>query len=319
MLACASLFAASTAQAATIDSSKLDKIEREMKIMNNILRTSLKEQINSRPSIDSVYLADQGMLFTIEQRQGYRFEFRERRESFPDLAPLPALPTLPDLEPLAPVSVEFTESQIEQIEEAAMVAAESAMEMAEISLEYISDVDWSSVSSSERSAHKAQQTQLRSEKRELEKQARKLEREVRNIERKLRDSEFEEQLERAEQDSKKTAALKDQMDKLTHSLAQVADKIKANSAKLQKKANEIKQQQEKKLKARLELTEKVISESVCDFGSGLRSLQKGQHMTVRIEGETNRLYVFSKEHIMKCGNGKVTAAKLLEQATKYEM
>ena len=298
--------------AASLEQGKLDRIERDLKIMNNILKTSLGEQTDSRPVIDSVYLANQGMLFTIQDRNGFHFNMHK----------LPRLPELPELPPMPAVhapSVELTEHQIERIEEAAMIAAASAMEMAEVSLDYMSDVDWSSISSSERSAFKAQQSQLRNEKRSLENEARKLEREVRNIERRLRDSRFEEQLEQAEQDSKKTAALKEQMDKLTSSLSGVADKLKANSMKLQKKAQEIKKEQEKKLQERLQLTEKVISESVCDFGSGLRSLQKGQHMTFRIEGEPNRLYVFDKASIMKCGDGKLTASKLMEQATKYQM
>ncbi len=311
LITCFSLLASSSF-AADLDERKLNRIERDLKIMNNILKTSLTEQTKSRPSIDSVYLAEQGMLFTIQERNGFHFQMH----SLPDLPELPELPPLP---PRAHISVEFTEEEIDRIEEAAMIAAESAMEMAEISLDYMSDVDWSSVSSSERSAFKAQQSQLKAEKRQLEGEARTLEREVRTIERKLRDSRFEEQIEQAEKDSKKTAALKSQMDKLTDSLSEVADKLKANSAKLQKKAEEIKQEQEKKIKARLALTEKVISESVCDFGSGLRSLEKGQHMTFRIEGKTNRLYVFDKEDIMKCGDGKLTAAKLLQQATKYQM
>lgn len=312
LITCFSLLASSSSFAADLDERKLNRIERDLKIMNNILKTSLTEQTKSRPSIDSVYLAEQGMLFTIQERNGFHFQMH----SLPELPELPELPPLP---PRAQISVEFTEEEIDRIEEAAMIAAESAMEMAEISLDYMSDVDWSSVSSSERSAFKAQQSQLKAEKRQLEGEARKLEREVRTIERKLRDSRFEEQIEQAEKDSKKTAALKSQMDKLTDSLSAVADKLKANSSKLQKKAEEIKQEQEKKIKARLALTEKVISESVCDFGSGLRSLEKGQHMTFRIEGKTNRLYVFDKEDIMKCGDGKLTAAKLLQQATKYQM
>lgn len=306
------LLTMSSVSAATLDKSKLDRVERDLKIMNNILRTSLSEQTQSRPVIDSVYLANQGMLFTIQDRNGFHFNMRE-------LPRLPELPPLPPVPSVGHLSVELTEDQIERIEQDAMIAAASAMEMAEVSLDYISDVDWSSVSSSERSAFKAQQSQMRSEKRQLENEARKLEREVREVERKLRDSRFEEQLENAEQDSKKTAKLKEKMDKLTGSLTKVAEKLKANSLKLQKKAQEVKIEQEKKIQARLQLTEKVISESVCDFGPGLRSLQQDQHLTFRIEGQPNRLYVFDKEGIMKCGDGKFTAQKLLENATKYEM
>ena len=308
----AGLLTMNSAQASSIEQGQLDRIQRDLKIMNNILKTSLTEQTQSRPSIDGVYLANQGMLFTIQERNGFHFNMRQ-------LPRLPELPELPAVSHAESVSVAWTESHIDQIEEAAMVAAESAMEMAEVSLDYMSDVDWSSRSSSERSAYKAQQSQLRAEKRKLENEARKLERDVRNVERKLRDSRFEEQLEQAEQDSKKTAALKQKMDKLTESLSTVAEKLKANSAKLQKKAQELKEEQEKKIQARLVLTEKVISESVCDFGPGLRSLQSGQHITFRIEGQPTRLYVFDKKNIMKCGDGKLNAAKLMEQATKYQL
>ena len=309
-LALATLVTTTGIYAGELDSKKVDRISRDLKIMNNILKTSLSEQTKSRASIDSIYLADQGMLFTIEQRDGYHFEFHNFSVPHVQVAPTA---------PKAPIQLRFTEEHVEQIEEAAMIAAESAMEMAEISLDYMSDVDWSSASSAERSKHKARATELRSEKRDLELQARRLEREVRNIERRLRDSEFEEHLEQAEKDSKKSEALKLEMNKLTDSLAGVADKLKQNSSKLQKKAQEIKAKQEEKMRKRLALTETVISETVCDFGSGLRSLKDDQHMSFRIEGQPDRLYVFNKKSIMQCADGDINYAKLLENATKYTL
>ena len=315
LLAMVSVIAIGNVSAANLDEGKLSRVNKDLKVMKNILKTSLSEQFNSRASVEGLYLAGQGMLFTIEQRDGFHFEFREF--SMPEIPAVPIAPVAPVKPPKGGFSVEFTEEQIEQIEEAAMVAAESAMEMAEISLDYMSDMDWSSKSSAERSAEKAEQNALRTEKRELELQARRLERQVRNMERKLRDSEFEEHLEGSEKEGQKTIELKKEMSELTESLSGVAAKLKENSGKLQKKAKEIKEKQEKKMKERLVQTEKVLSEVVCDFGSGLRSLQKGEHITFRIEGRPDRMYVFDKRDIMGCADGKLDYAKLLDKAIKY--
>lgn len=316
VLAITTLFTGTALNAATLDDSKIERIQRDMKIMNNILKTSLNEQKNARTSIDNVYLAGQGMLFTIGQKNGFQFDFRNfAMPDMPVRPPKPPKATAPVVSSDPGLDMVFTESQIAEIER----YAESAMEIAEISLDYMSDIDWSSFTNAERSEQKALQASLRAEQRKLEHDARKLEREVRSVERKLRDSEFEQELENAKKDPKLTESLKKEMDKLTASLSGIADKMKNNAAKLKAKAEEMKAEQQQKMKVRLAETETVISEIVCDFGSGLRSLPDGQHISFRIDGHSSRMYVFNKKDIMKCGDGKTNAKTLLEQATKYAM
>ncbi|NVK26340.1 MAG: hypothetical protein HWE10_15530 [Gammaproteobacteria bacterium] len=303
----------STAWSANLSDTQVERLTRDMKIMRTILDTSLAAQTNSRPRVESVYLARQGMLFTIETRGGFHFDFEHL--SKPVVVPIAPKP------PKAPVVTEiyFSEEKIEQIEEYAMQAAESAMEMAEVSLEFMSDVDWSSYSSAERSEQMAEQTQLRREKRELEREARKLERQVREIERMLRDSQFEQELENSESNEKLSEKLKAKLSGYTESLSEVAEKLQVNATKLQERAKKVKEEQEKKQKQRLLETEILISETVCDFGSGLRSLPDNEHISFQIEGRVNKLYVFDKENITACGQGDITAKKLLESSTKYSM
>lgn len=310
------LLVGTSLQAATIEQNTLDRIQRDMNIMTKILETSLEQGRDQNVRIEGLYLANQGMVFNVDPSHRFHFDMNERRV-------LPKLPTIP-AKPLAPVvfgdgsHVFISEQELEIIEEQAMEAAESAMEMAEVSIDFISDSDWSQYSNRERTEQRIIQKSMRDETRALEREARQLERDVREIERKLRDAEFEGEL----QDAKETAkvkSLKEEMNKLTNALTKVASKIQEKSEVLRKKAEVIRNKELEKQKKALAETEKVMSQTVCDFGSGLRSLPNDQHISFNIEGKVDRLYVFTKQNIMQCGDGKIDAAKMLDNAIKYTL
>ena len=313
VLSLSALLVGTSLQAATIEQSTLDRIQRDMNIMTKILETSLEQGRERNVRIEGFYLAKQGMVFNVDP--SHRFHFDMNDSSF-----APFIPKAP----IAPVVINgdarkyLSEQEIEEIEEEAMAAAESAMEMAEISIDFISDSDWSQYTNKERTEQRIIQKAMRDETRALEREARQLERDVREIERKLRDAEFEGELQDAKE-SEKVKSLKKEMNKLTDALTKVASKIQEKSEVLRTKAEAIRNKELEKQKKALAETEKVISQTVCDFGPGLRSLPNDQHISFNIEGKVDRLYIFTKQNIMQCGDGKINAAKMLENAIKYSL
>ncbi|MDC2889894.1 hypothetical protein [Psychrosphaera algicola] len=73
------------------------------------------------------------------------------------------------------------------------------------------------------------------------------------------------------------------------------------------------------LNARIKVTETAISQAVCDFGGGLRSLAKGEHITFNLKGRSDRLYIFDMPSIYKCADGDITATDLLTKAVQYSL
>lgn len=305
---------ANSAIALEFDSKKIDRLEKDMKIMTRILQTSLQEDGKDSARINGLYLANQGMLFTVEPRGGFNFHFG----SFT----MPAIAVQPTKPVLAPnVHIDITdEDDLAYIEEQAMAAAEIAMEQAEESIERMSEHGWSFTTRSERDEHRVIERELRKEKRELDGEARKIEREVRTLERKLRDAEFAEELAKSNENNEKVTALKKEISKLSEKLNAVSKRVQEKSAQIAKKAEEMRAKQVEKQKEQLAKMESTIASTVCDFGSGLRSLPKDQNMTFSIEGsEKYQIYVFEKQHIDDCGDGKITASQLLDKAIRYSM
>lgn len=305
------LLVGTSLQAATIEQNKLDKIQRDMSIMTKILEASLEQDRDDNVRIEGIYLANQGMVFNINPNN--RFHFDSNIRSFTSHSSVIQPIVFPDN-----ARAMFSEGELEEIERQAIAEAESAMEMAEASLDFISDSDWSQYSTQERTEQRLIQKTLRDENRALEREARKLEREVREIERKLRDVEFQDELQDAKE-PEKVQLLKQEMKSLTDALTKVAAKIQKKSEVLRKKAEGIRNKELEKQKKALAEIEKVISQTVCDFGSGLRSLPSKQHISFNIEGKFDRLYIFTKENITECGNGKVNATKMLDNAIKYTL
>jgi hypothetical protein len=305
------LLVGTSLQAETIEKNKLERIQRDMNIMTKILETSLEQGRDANVRIEGFYLANQGMVFNINANNRFNFDLNDR--SF-----VPRAPVIPPIVFPENARAFISEEELEEIEEQAMAAAESAMEMAEVSIDFISDSDWSQYTNQERSEQKVIQKSMRDETRALERQARQLERDVREIERKLRDAQFEDELKDAKE-TEKVKSLKQEMSKLTDALTKVATKIQQKSEVLRKKAEEIRNKELDKQKKALAETETVISQTVCDFGSGLRSLPDNQHISFNIEGKVDHLYIFTKQNIMQCANGKINATKMLDNAIKYTL
>jgi hypothetical protein len=301
----------------TLDDKRLNLVKRDIKIMTNIVKTAVNDAIGRSGQVEGIYLADQGMMFTLRQG-GFVFEFGDMLSHIP-VAPMPPKPIKPVVASNSGMSIEFAPETVEAIEEYAMEAAEAAMELAEVQIDMVSDMDWSGVSNQERNKLRAENQELRNQRRELEREARKLERDVREIERKIRDAEFQQEIEADKSNAERIQRWEEELKGLTGSLQGVASKIKEKADVLQQKsATMLKERQEQQLEEQKKVA-MAISQSVCDFGGGLRSLKDDQHLTFNIKGKSNLMYVFSSKNIEKCADGDLNAEKLLEKATTYSM
>lgn len=139
------------------------------------------------------------------------------------------------------------------------------------------------------------------------------------MERKIRDAEYQQELNNSKENQKKVAKLAQEMSELMSSLSGVAKKINEKAVALKAKANEIRKKQVEKLQAEIKATESAISQAVCDFGGGLRSLSEGEYITFNLRGKANRLYIFDLPTINQCADGDINAETLLEKATQYSL
>ena len=292
---------------------RLNSIKRDIKVMTNIIRTTLSDNLGHKVGqLNGIYMAKQGMLFTVSSNRSFSFHFSDHGFSGAPIAPL--APRAPK----APVPV-ITADNMDEIEESTMEIVEAAMEMAESQIDIYSDIDWSNYSRRDRDEFKREKKALRNQQRELERQARSLERDVREIERKIRDAEFEQELQDGKKNEAKIASLEKELNKYTDSLSSIVAKIQEKAEALRKKAEQARKKHQAKQEKQLLAMEQAISQTVCDFGAGLRSLPKGEHITFNIQGKDNRLYVFDQKSILSCADGKIDAEKLLSRAIKYSL
>ncbi|MDO6718874.1 hypothetical protein Q4575_05645 [Psychrosphaera sp. 1_MG-2023] len=310
----------SAVQAQDLSEKKLKSVKRDLNIMTTIIKTAINGNENSRNSrshrssdVEGIYLANQGMVFTIGSRHGVSYSFSRGHHSVAPIAPVPPIP------PIIRSSAPLSEDDVDRIEESTMEAVELAMDMAEVQMEFYSEMDWSHRSSQERSEGRAEQNELEKQRRELEREARKLERNVRDIERKIRDAEYQQELNASADNKKKIAKLEAEMKQQSENLTNVAKEISSKAELLQKKASEMREKQIAQLNARIKVTETAISQAVCDFGGGLRSLAKGEHITFNLKGRSDRLYIFDMPSIYKCADGDITATDLLNKAVQYSL
>lgn len=292
---------------------RLSSVKRDLKIMTTIVKAAIGDDNKHDNTVEGTYLAGQGMLFTIGNNRGFRFHFNNSHGHDVPIAPTPPVA------PVIPSNAPFSESEIEVIEESTMQAVEVAMEMAEMQMEFYSDFDWSEHTSRERSESRSQQRELQNQRRELEREARKLERNVREMERKLRDAEYQQELNASAENKKKITKLEQELKDMTTSMSTVAKQINDKAEALKAKANELRQKQLEQLNAQVKATEVAISQAVCDFGGGLRSLSKGEYITFNLKGRSNRLYVFDLPSINKCADGDISASELLNKAIQYTL
>jgi len=275
---------------------QLSAITREVSIMENILSAALKQDTDKKVrSINANYFANQGVVFELDI-QGNR-----RWQTIFSGAPDAPLPPMPEID-FADVNVEFISKQVEIISEQAVESSreayQQAMEVMREGAEKVRDI-----------AHK---------ERDVSRELRDLERERRDLEFATRhdnSAETKELALRKKSLEKEIAALEKQQTKLTKQHQKIRQDISAKQAEREK-------QQAVEQKQMLEQISKSISLTLCDYGSGLRSLPNDEHISFVLNGfghkNNNLIKVFNKADIKKCVVGDIKAGDLAAKAISYQ-
>jgi len=287
------------------NTQNMQELHQELEIMQNIMQTALEQSYSKEPlgvsELDATYLAGQGVVFELNADRGsriFRFNFGE---FFDGLAPRPPMPPSPDGEHGSfEVDFDFDEQAIE--------------ENIELAMEQASEV-WQQV---------AEQTQrLKSEVRELAW-------EMRESERRLTDLKFEkrhadgERLKEIEQQSEKLRKELRELEQKKQELTASAKKMEQEKREQLARKREAKEQQYKRFLARFEDT---LADTLCKYGSGLKSLPEDEQISVVLKDfvqqqergkRQDKIYIFSQKDVSACVTGKLDKESLLGKVNTYE-
>lgn len=293
----AGMFAASV-QAAP----QLEELSKELEIMSSIMQTSYKQNRDKKGisvrTLQSTYLAGQGVVFRIQTSGSHRYRF-----SFNGIDHVIPVP------PVAP-QIEVNGSAIVIENEGHVIEYESIGE----ELERVRELF---VESNDKLS------ELRDKQRELNWEARE-------VERRNRDNEFEKRHAEGERRA--------ELEKETKELQKELAKIRERQREVEKYAQQLQEEQReansKRVAAAQEQSKKFLAEFeqnsadiLCKYGSGLKSLPAGEHITLVLDGyadtkgrgkSQDRIYVFDYKDVQSCVAGKLDTQKLLGKANTYQ-
>lgn len=301
LLAAAIVSTMLTSVSVSAATDEMKTLNKELEIMSGVIDTALKQSSPRKGlryrSLDSTYLAGQGVVFAVSVRNSTSgFSFSNIFARVPQ-APMPPV-TIIDGD--SSFEVEFEQEWQEVAEE----MEEAGHRLAEVFHESNNQI------------------------REMRDRERELEWERRELERRTRDLEFE--LRQAGKDRSDT--IKDELKEVSKELAELNSREK----ELEKYASEMEQEQQARIEAQKEAQEKAykqflanfegsIGDTLCRFGSGLRGLPDNEHISFVLEqfsrddsGDMqDRIYVFSKEKVKSCVQERINASALLSSARVY--
>ena len=282
--------------------ANLPELQNELQIMTSILQTALKQNNDPKGirfrSIDTTYLADQGVVFDIQTSgSGGRFSF-DLHEMISSI-PLPIAPTSPggsDQNFEFVISNDFfDEDDIDDAMEAANDAMQEASERLRELREREREFSW--------------------EQRNYERRKRDLEFEKHNADEQRR-NELNRQLQELEKESKEITSKREELSKY-------ASTLEAEQQKKLEQREAAKQQQYKRFLAGFESS---IGEVLCRYGSGLKAMSDNENVNFILSNfdknsqnneKQDRIYVFKNKDIKNCVKEKISMDKLLSAAQSY--
>ena len=278
-------------------SQPYSQLSKQLDIMNNIFTSSLQADGNKplkNTKIESLYLAGQGIVFTVNSpksyswnRHAYSYSFSDSVASVEPLAPLP---------PVAPVAPKEHASDFEYFNSDEL--AEQMESAYELQREYFRDF-------------RDQQRDLAYELRDLERESKDLAYQLRNVSK-----------------AEKIALVEEQK-----TIEKAKAKIEKARIALKEKSQKMKKQQQiskaKNLAERKEHYRKLASalvETLCTYGNSLKALPKGEHVSLVLKsagdkverGYQDKVLVLTKRDITACAIDKISAEKLLTSAKNYQ-
>lgn len=265
------------------------RAEKELRIMSKIFDTSLSEakQTNNRRQFpgsrktEAVYLAKQGMVFSFSFSQsGFSGEdWQAFGEGIGQL--------------VGSISAEIAQSFGDGnfVAPTAPVAPSAPR----------ADGDWE-VNMEAYETYQEAMEDLRDEQRDKREEVRDIQRSIRDIERQAR---------REEVDSKELEKTKKKLE----------EKMKVLSKKMKQYENVRKEYEEKrkeKYKINNQKQSDLITSTLCDYGTTLRSLKSNEHITLifkKFENGKDQVHVFNYSDVKNCSDKN----KLLKKAVSYQL
>jgi len=289
------------------DNSEYAAMHKQLDIMSNIIKSSVSSQKGRKgskiTSIESTYLKGQGIVFTINSSSGNNrwgnFNFNFAMPDFPVVPVAPVAPVAPGRS--SNEDAEF-QAQINETVARSMEEATQAYEHAIESFEH----------------NREGYRELREEQRDLSYELRDVAREKRDIEYKLRRADDE--------DKKELQSELETLKRQTEKLAVSQKAFKERSDVLRKEQQTQKAEQEKARSTYYQGLKASLTETLCLYGNGLKSLPKNEHVSVILKSageKVDRRYkdsilVFSKKDISDCSADKITVPKLIAKSQNYQ-
>ncbi|GAB3001051.1 hypothetical protein [Psychrosphaera aestuarii] len=309
----------------------LNNVKRDIKVMSTILQTTLKDKLGRNSGqVSASYLAHQGMLFEISannrfaapnifiSKNGNVFSSNSDSAFVPPPPPKPGTPSTSklerDLEELVEIRMEtentehFFEMSHSDIEDIEFEIHKATMLAESLGGDNIKA----------RKEMREAKNELRKKQRELSKQASKLERKARQVEREIRDAELVSDINNGESDQQ-IKKLEAEMQGLKTQLKNINNEMVKHQKTVREAAQKAKEQVRKQQQELAKTYAFTISELVCDFGSGLKSLKEDKFMTFYVNDASQLYYVFKQDDIEKCNKGKINYRALLDSAVKYSL
>jgi len=277
------------------------KLSKQLDIMNNIFASSLQAQGDkslSSVKIDSLYLAGQGVVFTVKSANSFSWGHNGFSFSFSD-GGVPIAPTAP-VAPIAPI-------------------APVAPNGGDVSFSFFNDSD--EMAEQIESALELQ----REYSREFREQQRELAYNLRDVERESRDLAY--QLRNVGKEDKNSLL------KMQKALTKQKVELEKARVVLAEKSKKMEKQQEinkgKKLAQRKKHYQKLTTslvETLCTYGNSLKALPKGEHVSIVLKSAgdkvansyQDKIFVLTKRNISACAIDKISAEKLLASTKGYQ-
>lgn len=278
--------AAALGLAAAVALAKADypRLKKDVAVMESILKTEFERGDEPLRGLEirGHYLAEQGVVFTVDvSRRHSVFSFHTEEDDEVSRFVLRGAPPAPD-------AISFDEFEFETIIDNAMEEAGRAMRMVEIDRE----------------------------SREL---MREVAMDMRDVEREL--ARINLQMIHADDDEK--ASLEEEAASLDQQLAELETRQEQVEQEIERRVEvrhaEREQERAKREQARQEQLarlEKRLVQSLCDYGTTLRSLPDNEHVSLIIDAEDNQrqIVVMDRRDIMNCSPG---SDALQSKALKY--
>lgn len=265
------------------------ELSKQLNIMNNILVSSLQSQSDKslkHTKVDSLYLAGQGVVFTIKSPRRSSWGGNSFSFSFSD--------SVPSVAPIAPmvddINFEFFEQEVE-IEE----QMESAYEQ-------------------QREHHR----EFREQQRELAYDLRDLERESRDLAYQLRNVN--------EKEKKELVNAQKSITKQKAEIKKAREVLAKKSKEMKKKQKMTKEKKIAERKKHYQKLTTSLIETLCTYGNSLKSLPKGEHVSLVLKSAgdkvansyQDKILVLTKRDINACVVDKISAEKLLSSTKSYQ-